>query len=372
MPGKFEVAVIDLTSHCHPLAEQVEMARRYAAADIRIWLTDQTLNWWPDGLLEDAPIAREWRHAFWDRYVQIGYLAACVPQARWAVALDVVRRRPDIIAQTCLTLQEFTGGRTFVALAAGEAKQLNPYGYEESKPFTRLEETVLALRRLWSGERFDFEGQTLHFRNAQQTLRAADGGTPPISTIGFAPRLRRIAAQHCEYAMVLGTQDEVRAQMATYREEAERAGRDPATLKFWGSATRRPFHIMRWFTYEDEAEIGVLRKSPMCKFPALGGWLPTPNSPFGPDYHYAKDMVSTEWDKRRVMAVLDSVPDDAVPYEFLNEDDMADWIVASVEVGIDMVRFTDRTPEIIPSRRKGHPDFWARIVAKARRRLGAG
>lgn len=58
----------------------MRLARSAAAkAGVRVWLADQTLNWFPDGLwtLELAPIASEWpRNAFWDVYPLAAYLAA--------------------------------------------------------------------------------------------------------------------------------------------------------------------------------------------------------------------------------------------------------------------------------------------------------
>lgn len=367
MSKPIEVSIIDITSHYYPLDEQREMTRRLTDAGIRIWLTDQTLCWWPDGVYAGQPIEAEWpRHTFLDRYVQCAMLAAEFPDSKWAIALDVVRRGPDIMAQTFMTLHQVTGGRVMFALAAGEAKQLAPFGYEESKPFTRLDESVQLIRRLWREDApFDFDGKTLRFSNAYMGNRAVDGSEPELTTIGFSPRLRRIAAEHCDYVMVGGTQEEVGAQIAGHREQAERAGRDPAKLNFWGTATRTP-ESTAFYVYETEEDQRIIRSSIMTKWASMGGWLPVKDSPFGKDYHYARDMVPTEWTSDKVHEVLDKVDDAVVPMGFLNEDDIVDRIVASHEAGIDLIRFSDRTAEINPSIRWRLTDIYCRAAKRAR------
>jgi alkanesulfonate monooxygenase SsuD/methylene tetrahydromethanopterin reductase-like flavin-dependent oxidoreductase (luciferase family) len=85
---------------------------------------------------------------------------------------------------------ELTGGRAIFALGAGEMKQLSPFGYEERRPFTRLEESIRTIRDLWSrDEPFSFDGRTMQVTKAHLGTRATDGTTPPI----FAA-MRRLGA----------------------------------------------------------------------------------------------------------------------------------------------------------------------------------
>ena len=136
----FELAVVDATSYNFPPADQVEMTRRFTDAGVRVWLADQTLSWFPDGLWSPdlAPIASEWRqNTFWDIYGLGGYLAGAVPGSSFLFSLDAVRRGPDVLSQTMITLHELTGGHAVFALGGGEIKQLAPFGYEEKRPFTR-------------------------------------------------------------------------------------------------------------------------------------------------------------------------------------------------------------------------------------------
>jgi alkanesulfonate monooxygenase SsuD/methylene tetrahydromethanopterin reductase-like flavin-dependent oxidoreductase (luciferase family) len=385
MAKDLEVSVLDLTGHSYPLSEQIELARTFTEAGIRNWVPDQTFNWWPDGLLDPdlAPVVEQgWpKHTFWDRYVQIAWVAALVPGSTWAVSPDVVRRGPDTMAQMAMTLHEFTGGNVLLCLTAGEVKQLAPFGYEEEKPFTRVDEMIQVLEQLWTSDvPFDFDGQTVHLKNAYMGLRSSDGTLPPITTIGLSPRLRRIAARHGAYVPVAGTAEVVQEQMAEARAEAERVGRDPAELKFWSHGVTDPaaaaqstatFHGS--FTAETAEDEAIIRSSPLAKWAAVGGWIPVnrEKSPFGADYHYASDMVPTEWDRDRVFAVLDKVPDDDVHYTINGFDDIVRRFVRTAEAGVDMVRVTDRSAEIVPGMRHRLTDLYVRATKAAREQLAA-
>jgi alkanesulfonate monooxygenase SsuD/methylene tetrahydromethanopterin reductase-like flavin-dependent oxidoreductase (luciferase family) len=276
-----------------------------------------------------------------------------------------------------MTLHEFTGGNVLFCFTAGEIKQLAPYGYHEDKLFTRVDELVQVLERLWTSDvPFDFEGATLHLKNAYMGLRSSDGTLPPITTIGRSPRLRRIAARHGAYVPVMGTVEMVQEQIADARAEAERVGRDPAELRFWSHGVSEraappsgaTFHGV--FTAETPEDEEVIRRSPLAKWATVGGWMGNPaTSPFGPDYHYARDLIPSEWDRARVYAVLDTVPDDEVHYSFQGFDELVDQMVRTAEAGVDLIRISDRAAEINPAMRHRLTDLHVRVTTAARERL---
>ncbi len=350
MADSMELAVVDTTSYNYPPADQEELARRLTDAGIRLWLADQTLNWFPDGLWsrELTPIADEWRkNAFWDVYTQGAYLAGRVPGSRFHFSLDAIRRGPDVLSQLMLTLHEFTGGGVTFALGAGEAKQLAPFGYEAPKPITRLEETIRTIRRLWSeDEPFDFEGKTMTLRNAQLGTRAADGTTPPVFVVGAGPRLMEIGATLADGVMVWNRAEEIPGQIEQLRSQARAVGRDPDELTFWGG---NPIGMV--MTYDTEAQREAMAAAPITKFIAAAwgrmsgaAWKEEGfDPPLGEDWHYAKDLVSTEWPEERVRAVIDKVPPDMVEKGvlFWTEDDLAKHFATVHGLGIGMLTWMD-------------------------------
>ena len=361
----FELAVVDATSYNFPPADQVEMTRRFTDAGVRVWLADQTLSWFPDGLWSSdlAPIASEWRqNAFWDVYSLGGYLAGAVPGSKFLFSLDAVRRGPDVLSQTMITLHELTGGRAVFALGGGEAKQLAPFGYEEKRPFTRLEETIRVIRELWSrDEPFDFDGRALHVKNAHLGTRASDGTTPPIFVVGAGPKIMEIGARVADGVMAMGSPEMVAETIAGVRKHAEGVDRDPDEITFWGG---NPLGMV--MTYDTEEERERLAAAPITKFIAAAFgrlhaslWLEEGlHSPLGDDWHYAKDLISTEWPRERVLSVIGQVPDEMVEKGVLwwTADDVARHFVAMRELGVQMLSWMDWCAFADPAQRWASTD----------------
>jgi phthiodiolone/phenolphthiodiolone dimycocerosates ketoreductase len=377
---ELDLAVVDATSYNSPPADQAEMARQYTDADVRIWLADQTLSWFPDGLWlpELAPIAREWRqNAFWDVYSLGGYLAGAVPGSRYLFSLDAVRRGPDVLSQTMITLHELTGGGAVFALGAGEIKQLAPFGYDAPKPLTRLEETIRTIRQLWaSNEPFSFEGKTMTLANAHLGTRASDDTTPPIFVVGAGPKLMEIGARHADGIMTMGSPEMIGETIAHVRGLAESFDRNPDELTFWGGN-----QLGMAMTYDTEEERERLAAAPITKFIAAAfgrlhasDWVKEGlHSPLGDDWHYAKDLISTEWPTERVRKVIDEVPDEMVEKGVLwwTVDDVAEHLAESAALGVTMVSWMDWCVFADPSQRWASTDRSIRAFKKAKELIAA-
>ncbi len=350
MAPALELAVVDATSYNFPPPDQLEMTRRLTEAGIHTWLADQTLSWFPDGLWSPdlAPIASEWRqNAFWDTYSLGGYLAGAVRGSRFLFSLDCVRRGPDVLSQMMITLHELTGGRAIFALGAGEAKQLAPFGYEERRPFTRLEESIRTIRELWTrDEPFDFHGRTMDVTNAHLGTRATDGTTPPIFVVGAGPKLLEIGARVADGVMTIGSPEMVAETIAGVRELAAGADRDPDEIRFWGG---NPLGMV--MTYDTDEQRERLAAAPITKFIAAAfgrlhasQWVEEGlHSPLGDDWHYAKDLISTEWPRDRVLSVIEQVPEEMVERGVLwwTAEDVARHFVAMRDLGVDILSWMD-------------------------------
>lgn len=358
-PDIIDLAVVDVTSYHSPKRDAEEMTRRYTGAGVRVWLADQTLNWFPDGLWtpELAPIAAEWpRNAFWDVYPLATYLAARVPGSRFLFSLDTIRRGPDVLAQTLMTLQELCGDVQF-AFGAGEIKQLAPFGYREEKPIARLRESLDVIQRLWSADApIDYAGKTLSLRNAHLGTRAYDSKRPPLFVVGTGPKLMEIGAQLSDGIMIWMPHAQIPAQLASLRETARAAGRDADRLLFWGG---NPVGMV--MTYDTPEERERLRRSPVTRFIAAAwgrmsgaAWKAEGfESPLGPDWHYGKDLVPTEWSTARVRDVIDRVPDGMVDAGvlFWREEQLAEHFASAVRAGIGMPTWMDWGPFADPAQR---------------------
>ncbi len=374
-----DLAVVDVSSYHSPKAVAVEMAQRYTDAGVRIWLADQTLNWYPDGLWspELAPIAREWpRNAFWDVYPLAAYLAAKVPGARFMCSLDTIRRGPDVLAQTMMTLQELCGDVLF-AIGGGEIKQLAPFGYVEEKPIARMRESIQMIKRLWErDEPFDFSGKTMQLTGAHLGTRAYDGRRPPLAVVGTGPKLMEIGARVGDGVMLWMPHDQIPETIAHLREVAASAGNDPDHLLFWGG---NPIGMV--MTYDTQEQLERMKAAPITKFTAAAwgrmssaAWLEEGiESPLGPDWHYGQKMIPTEWTTDRVHDVIDRVPPEMVEkgIPFWTVDQLTDHFVSAVRAGIQMPTWMDWGPFADPEQRWPAVDRVIRAARQAKKVLDA-
>jgi phthiodiolone/phenolphthiodiolone dimycocerosates ketoreductase len=354
-----DCAVVDATSFHSPKEDVVEMTRRFTEAGVRVWLADQTLSWFPDGLWtpELAPVAREWpRNAYWDVYPLATYLAARVPDTRFLFSHDAIRRGPEILAQTMMTIQEFCGDAYF-AIGGGEIKQLKPFGYVEEKPIARVRESIQMIKKFWdSQDAFSFEGKTMKLTNAHLGTRAYDGKRPKVMVVGTGPKLMEIGAQYADGIMLWMPYEHIPGAIGHLKEVAANADRDPEELLFWGA-----WPIGQVMSYDPEEDLEEVKEAPLTKFIAAAWGRMTGaawedegfEAPLGRDWHYGKDMIPTEWSTDRVKEVINKVPREMVDIGvlFWTVEDMAQHFVKAIRAGIEMPIMMDWRVFVSPDQR---------------------
>jgi 5,10-methylenetetrahydromethanopterin reductase len=101
-------------------------------------------------------------------------------------------RHPGATAAAIASLDEFSGGRTFLGLGAGGGLTLDPLGIERKRPLTAVREMVDTLRRLFAQEQVSHSGHAFSFRDAR--LRYA---RPDIEIIlaGRGPKMTELGGQ---------------------------------------------------------------------------------------------------------------------------------------------------------------------------------
>ena len=134
-------------------------------------------------------------------------------------------RHPATVAAALGTLQEVSQGRAFLGIGVGAG--LSGLGIDQSRPARRLEEFLLIVRRLLSGETLDWQGDCYRVKGAKI---AGDIAGPVPVVIGT--RSRRVAnlAGRVADAVVVGarelTADALHLYRAWVHEGAVAAGRD--------------------------------------------------------------------------------------------------------------------------------------------------
>lgn len=186
----------------------------------------------------------------WDHFIGIGggtdNLEAVAMHAALAVDTDRVRcgglvysvgyRDVAVLANAAATLDQLSGGRVTLGLGAGYlASEYAMWGLDFPGPrdrLDRLEETVLAMRRLFAGERVTVRGTHVRLDDAvcdpppaQPRLPIWIGGGGERRTIPMAARLAD------GWNVPMATLDDFHRKISVLRTEAERCQRDPASIE---------------------------------------------------------------------------------------------------------------------------------------------
>jgi alkanesulfonate monooxygenase SsuD/methylene tetrahydromethanopterin reductase-like flavin-dependent oxidoreductase (luciferase family) len=153
------------------------------------------------------------------------------------LVLNVVNRHPAILANMAATLHELSGGRLLLGLGAGGGRDL-PYAAEQemvglpvdadARRRRRLAETCEVLRRLWSGDRSDFDGRYYQLRGPAGFLRPDPA--PPIVIAGFGPRMAALAGRHGDGLNTQAAHPRLDELIEVARAAHADAGRDPSRL----------------------------------------------------------------------------------------------------------------------------------------------
>jgi phthiodiolone/phenolphthiodiolone dimycocerosates ketoreductase len=218
------------------------------------------------------------------------------------LCVDSIRRHPSLLAQQILSMDHISSGRFFLHIGAGEQKQFRPYGIERKRPFLHLEEGIKIIKLLMdSDEPVDYEGPLWTLNKALIRLEPYDPANPPkLLVLGGPGKSVEVASRVGDgwscFVPPSGDAEWYGEQVATIKCGAERRGVDPDSLMF---------HVMTsCLIYEHDSEREFLENNLALRFHAAievpgadatwkrwGGG----ESPFGRDFYYSRDFVSTEW-----------------------------------------------------------------------------
>lgn len=109
---------------------------------------------------------------------------------------------PAEIAMLAATLDELSGCRFNLGLAAGAGDFLRWVGIEQTQPLATLAESIDAVRRLLAGERAPFTGQTLCWTN-EAYLRFPAPRVTPIYIGAMGPKMLELAGHTADGVLPL-------------------------------------------------------------------------------------------------------------------------------------------------------------------------
>lgn len=181
-----------------------------------------------------------WRHHGGHAPAALSWLGALGAESHEAligtsVLTPTLRYHPSIIAQAFGTLGALYPGRVFLGVGTGEAMNETPAtdlafpGRKERRQ--RLEEAIDLIRRLWAGERVDYDGR--FYRTAKATVYDRPEDPVPIYVAAGGPLAAKLAGRVGDGLICTSGKDPdlYRELLENAAAGAEKAGRDPAGLR---------------------------------------------------------------------------------------------------------------------------------------------
>jgi alkanesulfonate monooxygenase SsuD/methylene tetrahydromethanopterin reductase-like flavin-dependent oxidoreductase (luciferase family) len=161
----------------------------------------------------------------------------------------IVQRHPVLFGLQWASLDVLSGGRMLLAACLGypgsqtpaAGHELQVMGVESKERMGRMQETIEALRLLWSddhatyaGKYYQFEDVNLEPKPVQRPCPIWIASNPSERSIGAAGverGLRRVAEYGDGWMTTIVAPDQFRTRWAKVKEYARAAGRDPAPFK---------------------------------------------------------------------------------------------------------------------------------------------
>jgi len=188
-----------------PADKAVDMAKRAEADGYdSIWWPSHLMGWHPESVwTEDiTPLANYQAnpHTYFDPLVMMPVVGAQTEKIKVGVVVtDVLTHHPAVLAQTALTIDHVTRGRSILGLGSGEQLNVTPYGMEWDKPVGHLDEAIDVMRLLWRSDgKVSFDGEFYKLDDAVLGLAPYTRGGPPIWLAAHRPRMLRITGRKAD------------------------------------------------------------------------------------------------------------------------------------------------------------------------------
>jgi F420-dependent oxidoreductase-like protein len=174
-----------------------------------------------------------------DAWTTLAALAARTTTLRLGTLVSPATfRLPGLLANAAATADHVSGGRVELGIGGGwMEREHRAYGFPFPETRVRLEllgEQLEIVHRLWTEERVDFRGRHYTLEDAPAQPKPVQRPHPPLlvggrGTRGTADPAARFAD---EYNTVFASPDDFAAVRGRVAAACERAGRDPATMRF--------------------------------------------------------------------------------------------------------------------------------------------
>ena len=163
-----------------------------------------------------------------DAWVSTAMISSLSERLKFLVAFRPGMTAPFLAAQMAGTFQNLSGGRLLLnVVTGGEDAEQRMFGdfLDKKQRYARADEFLEIVRRLWTGDTVNFDGQYLSVENA--VLHQIPDPLPQIYFGGSSPEGIAVSAKHADVYLTWGEPPEAVAEkISRVRAAAEEQGRE--------------------------------------------------------------------------------------------------------------------------------------------------
>ena len=279
------------------------------------WAEDNGI---PDGWFSDSGAP--------DTLTQIAAVGGQTKNLRIGVAVTpVYTRSPSVLAASANVISQVIPGRFIMGLGSSSQTIMGQFnGIPLEKPLTRVKETAQLVRHMLTGEKTNFEGETVYSRGYRQ---APTENPPPIYLAALRPGMIEMAAEVGDGVIFnLWPKGALPKMMEHVKIGAQAAGKDPADVEIVNRAMVLCTDDKEYGRNLFRAAFGPYYATPVYnKFLAWAG------------YEEAAQTITEGWAEKDRAKTGGAMTDEMIDEIAIigNEDEIRERIQADADGGVD-------------------------------------
>ena len=169
-----------------------------------------------------------------DPLLPLTFIAALTKKVKLATGVLILpQRHPLYVAKEMATLDALSNGRAILGIGSGWLKEeFDSLGLDFHTRGARTDESIKAMRALWSEGASSFHGKHFNFGPVKCYPKPVQKGGVPIHVGGHSTAAAKRAGRYGDgFFPALGEIPKLKELFGVMKAEAEKAGRNPASIE---------------------------------------------------------------------------------------------------------------------------------------------